>query len=237
MGGMSHNIAIIEYSPLNVDWVFHKGEGREYQKRRRACDKAYDKFRNLRGSILGKAVAVERRLDSAISGYFCPPHRSHKDRLRASATKLRSKMDEDVWNKVEGMCISLVDDLTKESAIRRERMIDIVLGQEGCSFGSKTEMLKSIMDAVKTTRPSKTAVNNALHEVMKRRNQFAHRKVGVDWLTQSVSLWNARAGKWEEVSTAEETIYKDSCRKALDLVDEVNRSIWDTRKWSFTDDD
>lgn len=62
----------LPYKLRNPDPSFYRGEGREFNRRRRLCSKAYEAFEGLRGRVIAQTVMVERELARAICWYFFP---------------------------------------------------------------------------------------------------------------------------------------------------------------------
>ena len=158
--------AVVTYKPIHVDQDYRMSGGKEFNRKFKACDKAFQRFEQLRGEILSQAIAVENELDRVISWYFVP-------RLTP-----------------------IENDLRREEDLRRDALVDLVLGQESFTVSSKIETVASIFPLAEIQRATPTKLRNTLKPVLMIRNQFAHRKVGVHWQTQDIALWDAKKRKW-----------------------------------------
>lgn len=157
---------VIPYELLNTDWDTLPNSGKESRLKYKACDEAFRQFEHLRGEVLSQAIAVENELDRIISWYFVPRLMPEKHRLR------------------------------NEEDLRREALIDLILGQESFTISSKRKTVVSIMELAENVKSSSKDLKRILESIMDIRNQFAHRKVGVDWQTQDVALWHATKQRW-----------------------------------------
>ena len=157
---------VVSYQTVDPDPSFFLGEGREFQRKKKASERSFRQFEKLRGEVVTAAIAVERELDRVISWYFVPRLTDKDDPLR------------------------------REEDIRRDALEDLLLGQEGMNLSAKVNIVSSILAAAEIPQPSKTKFRGAMKPVYEIRNMFAHRKVGVSWKTHTVALWDSRRREW-----------------------------------------
>jgi len=166
-------LSVTRYKTINVDPAFYlQGTDANLQQRResrrkdRACKNALGRFEKLRGEILSQAIAVEKELDRVIATYFIPRGTSEDDDGRG------------------------------EEDLRRDLLIDALLGQPAVTFSAKVDLVRSILAQAEILHPTPKAFQTTLNPVMEIRNQVAHRRVGIDWQTQEVALWDSKKRKW-----------------------------------------
>ena len=209
---------LIRFEKINPDSDFYLGEGKAFRQKDRACDKAFERFERLRGQILSQAIAVEKELARLIAWYFVPR----------------------LWPKH--------DDSQREEDDRRDKLIDFVLGQESFMLSSKIDAVISISEGMEVTTTSATRIRNAFRPVVEIRNQFAHRRVGINWRTQQMAFWDAKKRKWgfpffdekgkrDDNKRWREWIpddlgdnYSEYCRKALALLENLSGELRKLRR-------
>jgi len=161
----------LQFSPLlyeiiNTDDSDFFLDGREHRRKYQACKKAFERFQELRGQVVSQAIAIEKELDRAIAWYFVP--------------RLRHKRDQ----------------FQQEEDDRRNKLIDLVLGQESFMISSKVKAMASIIEGMEIQSIAPNAFRQKFEAIVEIRNQLAHRRVGIDWLTQKAALWDAKKRRW-----------------------------------------
>jgi hypothetical protein len=111
-----------------------------------------------------------------------------------------------------------------EERAREDQFIEIFLGSEGVSFNTKVEVLAAILGPAEIADPTPRKLRSTCQEIMKKRNEFAHRQLGIDWQTQALFLRDAKKRQWDPIPPDLETTYETQCREAVTLT----MSIWKT---------
>ncbi len=129
-----------------------------------------------------------------------------------------------------------------EEVLRRDAFVDIILGQGGFMFSSKIKAVQSILESAEISQPSSTMFYNTLRPIMDIRNLFAHSKVGVDWKTSQIALWDSKKRKWgfpvftpegkkkenewhDEIPNELDKQYSEYCRFAISMIHGIRAEI------------
>ena len=123
-----------------------------------------------------------------------------------------------------------IDDIDALDVRRHEIFVDAMLVSERQSFGAKVETLASIQAAVGIDDPSPSKMRKTLKPVMTWRNKFAHRRVGVNWKTKEVSLWDPKKRHWELLKSDRKETYIEICKEASRIIQLVLSQIRKVQK-------
>src|SRR5882672_11327816 len=73
-----------------------------------------------------------------------------------------------------------------EERARKDQFVEIFLGGEGVSFKTKMQVLATILGPAEITSPTPKKLRSKCEEIMKKRNELAHRRLGINWQTQEL---------------------------------------------------
>ncbi len=170
----------------------------ETTSREQACESAFCTYENMRGRVIGKAITVESAITTVLQVYFCP------------TTYL---VGDEVHMEFYG-----------PFTLRQERFTKIVLSARSCTFQAKTNMLRRLLIEVGIvcTGSSPRATARLLERVRKDRNLVAHARVGVDFESNQVSVWD---DGWTQIPLDFETAFNKRCELALTRLQKIGKSI------------
>ncbi len=171
----------------------------ERQTKETDCDASFGRFEDLRGRIIGRAIAVESAVASVVCYYFCP---------------LITR------NGKEGR-ISLVGSKTR---LNRE-FLDIVLSDRSCTFEAKIEYFRRIMKKVGIPETEKPGIRRVLQEIAEDRNRVAHARVGIDFDSARVRTRDSREYEWRSVPDDFEKTFRDRCKSALKRIQSIGCAL------------
>jgi hypothetical protein len=118
----------------------------------------------------------------------------------------------------------------EEERAREDQFIEIFLGGEGVSLNTKVEVLAAILGPAEITDPTPKKFRSICQGIMKKRNEFAHRQLGIDWQTQGLFLRDAKKQQWDPIPSDLETTYETQCREAVTLTMSICEKLLSLRR-------
>jgi hypothetical protein len=107
------------------------------------------------------------------------------------------------------------------SVSRNAEFIDIVLFQETCTFETKLKILQRVVEEAGI----QGSIRKSVQPIGEDRNRLAHRKVGIDFRSPRIRLWNSRNRAWEDLEDDFEQAFANKCTAALSRIQEIGNQI------------